>query len=278
MRQHFHNGSLVLSCYDVQSNPGPDAVDGSIDSVTSCSSSSIEYLSNHLSIMHLNIQSIVSKLDLIEGEASAYDVLVFSESWLNQRIPNASICIEHFSPPFRADRPDRPGGGVIVYVCDTLSSKRQTDLQIPGLKAVWVEIQTQSKTVLVGGLYRPPNSNANYYTYINESIDMAYSTDIRDIIVLGDFNMNMLNVSNNNKRPNAKYSIRQLITEPTNFTEHSSTLIDLILVRNTSNILTSGVLNTFIPSQIRYHCPTVVKMKFIRPQNKHSNGKYGTIN
>ena len=65
-----------------------------------------------------------------------------------------------------------------------------------------------------------------------------------------------------------EYSMKQLITEPTNFTEHSSTLIDLILVRNTSNILTSGVIDTFIPNQIRYHCPTVVIMKFIRPKNK----------
>ena len=85
--------------------------------------------------MHLNIESIVSKLDIIEGETSAYDVLVFSESWLNRRIPNASICIERFSPPFRADRPDRLGGGVIVYVRDTLPSKRRTDLEIPGLEA-----------------------------------------------------------------------------------------------------------------------------------------------
>ena len=219
--------------------------------------------------MHLNIQSIVPKLDLIEGEASAYDVIVFSESWLNPRIPNASICIEHFSPPFRADRLDRPGGGVIVYVRDTLPSKRRTDLEIPGLEAVWVEIQIQSKTVLVGGFYRPPNSNADYFTSINESIDLAYSTDIRDIIVLGDFNMNMFNANNNKiKDLMQEYSMKQLIIEPTNFTIHSSTLIDLILVRNTSNILTSGVIDTFIPNQIRYHCPTVVIMKFIRPQNK----------
>ena len=127
---------LILLCGDVQSNPGPDSVEGSIVSVSSCSSSSFEYLSKLLSIMHLNIQSIVPKLDLMEGEASAYDVLVFSESWLNPRIPNASICIEHFSPPFRADRLDRPSGGVIVYVRDTLPSKHRTDLEIPGLEAV----------------------------------------------------------------------------------------------------------------------------------------------
>ena len=80
--------------------------------------------------------------------------------------------------------------------------------------------------------------------------------------------MNMFNANNNKiKDLMQEYSMKQLITEPTNFTEHSSTLIDLILVRNTSNILTSGVI-TFIPNQIRYHCPTVVIMKFIRPQNK----------
>ena len=78
--------------------------------------------------------------------------------------------------------------------------------------------------------------------------------------------MNMFNADNNKiKDLMQEYSMKQLITEPTNFTEHSSTLIDLILVRNTSNILTSGVIDTFIPYQIRYHCPTVVIMK---PQNK----------
>ena len=78
--------------------------------------------------------------------------------------------------------------------------------------------------------------------------------------------MNVLNVNNNKvKDLMQEYSMKQLITEPTNFTEHSSTLIDVILVRNTNNILTSGVLDTFIPNQIRYHWPTVVIMKFIRP-------------
>ena len=82
--------------------------------------------------------------------------------------------------------------------------------------------------------------------------------------------MNMLNVNNNKiKDLMQEYSMKLLITEPTNFTEHSSTLIDLILVRNTSNILTGGVIDTFIPNQIRYHCPTVVIMKFIRTSCEH---------
>ena len=79
----------------------------------------------------------------------------------------------------------------------------------------------------------------------------------------------MLN-GNNNKIKDAmqEYNMEQLINEPTNFTEHSATLIDLILVRNDINILASGVIDTFIPDQIRYHCPFIVLLKFLCPENK----------
>ena len=46
-----------------------------------------------------------------------------------------------------------------------------------------------------------------------------------------------------------QYNLKRLIKEPTNFTEHSSLIIDLILVRNNNNILTSAVIDPFIPDQ-----------------------------
>ena len=79
--------------------------------------------------MHLNIQSILPKLDLIKCESPAYDVLVFSESWLKPVTANDKLLIEAFHPPFRADRIGRPGGGVIIYVRQSLTCKRQTDLE-----------------------------------------------------------------------------------------------------------------------------------------------------
>ena len=65
---------------DVELNPGPLSVDSLSDSNSDSSSYSISNLTNPLSIMHLNIQSPVPKLDLIEDEALAYDVLVLTES------------------------------------------------------------------------------------------------------------------------------------------------------------------------------------------------------
>ena len=107
---------------DVEVNPGPDSIEGILtNSGDDNSVTSLELLSNHLSVIHLNIQSIVPKMDIIKSETDSYDVLMFSESWLKPNIYNDSISIENFMPPFRADRSDRPGGEVIVYVRDTLS-------------------------------------------------------------------------------------------------------------------------------------------------------------
>ena len=158
---------------------------------------------------------------------------------------------------------------MVVYVRDTLTCRRRPDLEIRGLEAVWVEIKSKSKKVLIGGFYRPPNSNAQYFNHINESIDRAYNTNIPDVIILGDFNFNMFHGNNNKMKELIQvYNMKQLISDPTHFTENSSSLIDLILFRNSPNILTSGVAGTFIPDLTRYHCPIIVHRKFLRPQNK----------
>ena len=54
----------------------------------------------------------------------------------------------------------------------------------------------------------------------------------------------------------------QLITEPTNFAETSSTIIDLILVSNLRTVELSGVGEPFLMQDIRYHCPTYCVLKF----------------
>ena len=146
----------------------------------------------------MNIQSIVPKVDLIRGEADAYDVLIISESWLKPTVPNGTIHIENNLAPFRTDMPDRPGGGIVAYVCETIPCKRRPDLELKGLEAVWLELQFKSKKVLVGGFYRSPNSNLGYMDLIKESTDRAYNMNIVDIIITGDFNNNMISNDNLN--------------------------------------------------------------------------------
>ena len=182
---------FLLLCGDIEVNPGPDSVEDSNSSSETLSATSFETLSNHLCIFHLNIQSIVPKIDIIRSESDAYDVLVFSESWLKPNITDETIKIDYFQPPFRTDRVDRSGGGVVLYVRDTILCKRRADLEVHGLEAVWVELQIKRKRILVGGFYKPPNSNSDYFDLLKESVDRACSTDIPDIIITGDFNCNM---------------------------------------------------------------------------------------
>ena len=84
--------------------------------------------------------------------------------------------------------------------------------------AVWIEIQVKSKKVLIGGFYRPPNSNTAYCDLISESIDRAYDTNITDIYILGDFNFDFSFYYRNKITETIQaYNLHQLIKEKNTF-------------------------------------------------------------
>ena len=70
-----------------------------------------------------------------------------------------------------------------------------------------------------------------------------------------------------------QYNLKQIITEPTHFTESSSSLIELFLIRNDTNILHSKVIHPFIPDQVRYHCPILLLLKLLHPVSKTTQRK-----
>ena len=55
-----------------------------------------------------------------------------------------------------------------------------------------LKLQISRKHILFGLYYRPPNSVASYYSNIEDSLALALDTGITDIIVTGDFNLNVL--------------------------------------------------------------------------------------
>ncbi|MES9882360.1 MAG: hypothetical protein ABW185_15925 [Sedimenticola sp.] len=93
--------TLLLVAGDIHPNPGPSSLsDSSVDSSTSY----INIINSGLSVMHLNIQSIKPKLEILEIEAQPYDVLVFTETWLSPDTPNETLLIPNFSPHSGATR------------------------------------------------------------------------------------------------------------------------------------------------------------------------------
>ena len=53
-----------------------------------------------------------------------------------------------------------------------------------------------------------------------------------------------------------------MIVEPTHFTEHSSSIIDLIFASNKNSILLSGLGEPFLDQNIRYHCSVYFVLNF----------------
>lgn len=112
--------SILLIVSGIESNPGPSSND-SFSTASSNSSDFSTLIDNTVSFIHLNVQSLVPKLPIVSTEFMCHDILAFTESWLKPSTCDNDICIPSYQNPYRRDRPDRIGGGVIVFVQPTLT-------------------------------------------------------------------------------------------------------------------------------------------------------------
>lgn len=268
--------TIILLCSgDIHPNPGPlstSSLSSTGSSASSMSATLFDHLSlnNNLSFVHYNVQSILSKLDILHTELFDFDILAFTETWLNPTVDSDELSLLSYNKPERKDRVGDSHGGVMLYVKETLYYKRRHDLEIRDIESIWIELVNHHKHILFGLYYRPPNSDANYYTNIENSLALAVDTGITDILITGDFNFNILNPQTARKIESfcTIFSLYQSIKQPTHFTENSSSLIDIVLVSNKDNLIITGVGEPFLNQEIRYHCPVFGILKFTKPRQK----------
>lgn len=262
---------LRLRCGDIEQNPGPD-----LDSSTSSESSALPLnspdLLNNFSVVHYNVQSIVNKRDVLETELRNFNIICITETWLHAGITDDEIAMSDFKL-YRRDRTGDAHGGVCVYVDQNYHSKRRADLEMNNIECIWLEITIQHRKLLIGTFYRPPNSTNEILTSIENSIGLAYDTNIHNVLVTGDFNFDMLKDNPSSKVLNIcqYFGLENLIKEPTHFTEHSSSLIDLFLTSDKNNVLLSGVGEPVLDQNIRFHCPIYCVFKINRKSSATFN-------
>ena len=79
-----------------------------------------------------------------------------------------------------------------------------------------LEIKVNNRKIIVGGIYRPPDANNDYWLLLEQSIDQAFNTNWDNILVAGDFNVNIQpSFSNKMSRLISSYNANQLINSPT---------------------------------------------------------------
>jgi exonuclease III len=202
-----------------------------------------------LAIFHINCRSIVNKIDEIDSLISSLnmDILCVSETWLNENILDEDIRVDGFKI-IRKDRPNRKGGGVAIYIKESIIYKERHDLSsLNDIENIWIEIVTPSsrENVLLSCCYRPPNSMSDYYNKMVDIIEMA-NNENKEIIILGDMNYDYVMDDSLYKNPvfliERLFSMTQLIKSPTRVTNASSSLLDVVLTTCPKYHVETGVL------------------------------------
>ena len=68
------------------------------------------------------------------------------------------------------------------------------------VECIWIQIKLcNNKNILHGTFYRPPNSNLHYTSLLEDSISLAIDSNITDVVITGDFNLNYLNAASYRK-------------------------------------------------------------------------------
>ena len=255
--------SLVLSRLallrsgDIEINPGP---------------ASVTRRERKLKIVHLNVRSLICHLDELRCfvKSEAPDVLGLSETWLDNSISDKEISISGYHL-LRRDR-NRSGGGVACYVIDQINTElSKSCIASSGLEYLWISLTSRGlpSQIMFGCFYRPPSSPAKSVVDICSNLeDMMIAH--KYVIACGDFNIDISDLD----KPNTKiltnfitaHNLIQPINEPTRFSSHSSSIIDLFLISPNIPISKSNTLNIAISD----HLPIYLELlwKSIKPPVK----------
>ena len=144
-------------------------------------------------VIHLNVRSLLNaeKFEALQTflhlTGVQWDAVCISESWLNDQVEINRNIDGYVS--FFHNRSDRVGGGVVVYVrTSSVTSIKRLDIEGPtGSESVFLECQLPYSKVIIGQVYRPPDTCPVLFneqmSIILDSIDISSKT----AIIAGDF-------------------------------------------------------------------------------------------
>ncbi|WAQ95101.1 hypothetical protein MAR_007572 [Mya arenaria] len=116
---------------------------------------------------------------------------------------------------------------VAIYARVCIQWYRRFDLEMIGLESLLIDLTVQHRKLLIEGFYNPQT-----IITITKRIDNTFTRN-SNILIVGDFNVNVLDSPTKIvSRLLSSYNAHQLITKPTNFNKHSSTLIDLMIMNH----------------------------------------------
>ena len=142
---------------------------------------------------------------------------------------------------------------------NSIYSVRRQDLEYNNIENIWIEVNTFKNKFLIGLFYRPPNSTAEFWDILEDTIENASDLN-HDMIILVDFNNDILSNNCNKKleRIMLTFNLHHIVKEATRLTENSETCLDLIMTNHKAIICNSEILASFQSD----HCTVTAEISF----------------
>ncbi|XP_078580162.1 uncharacterized protein LOC144864186 [Branchiostoma floridae x Branchiostoma japonicum] len=161
-----------------------------------------------------------------------FSVLCVTETWLSSEIVDRDIELEGYQV-YRKDR-NRHGGGVMMYVSDSLYTTRRGDLENDEIESIWCDVTKANTNLLINCSYRPPSADDTFFDLFEIQIQKATDQAHAVKVILGDFNVKNSNWLNSSTTDNPgrqldnifmNHGLEQVLHEPT----RGRNLFDLIV-------------------------------------------------
>jgi len=213
----------------------------SVDPIHSSLTSLRSKFCKNLFIAHVNINSIRNKFDYIDSILSAglVDFISISETKLDSSFTNSQFSCSGFNL-HRNDSTHR-SGGLMAYVRNDIPHRRRTDLESNGLKIqlLILECIIRKHKWLIITCYKLPSIKHEHFVECMDKVCTNAMNESNDIIIMGDFNVNMMIDNVITQQICDVYGLKNVITDPTCYKSKEGTLIDPVLVTNKNRIITS---------------------------------------
>ena len=190
--------------------------------------------------------------DQIKGNI---DVLLVSETKIDDSFPNGNFLIDGFSTPYRLDQ-NSNGGGLMLFVRDDIPSNLAEAVAKP-IEGFNIELNLRNDKWLLNCSYNPhKNNTGNHLKVLSDFLD-SHSSAYEKVLILGDFNVEV--DYQNMKKFCDSYSLTSLIKQPTCYKNPSHPkCIDLILTNVPRSFQTTCVIETGLSD---FHLMTLTVMR-----------------
>ena len=186
-------------------------------------------------IFFMNIRSLRTHHDQLVYELNKLEykpiAVCLCETWLTDNDPLGLYQIEGYQPVEVKNRPNKRGGGLAVFVRNDMNySMMNLSIDIEHMAISLINKQgTKASLSLV---YRPPSSSIDSFIENFDKLLFELKKLKHDCFITGDFNIDMLKESNENKKLTnvcESYNLEITSYEATRETATTSTCIDLFI-------------------------------------------------